>query len=161
MRNYGFLDGGIICRPSYVKGLEAAAAKPAQASHSDSAGERQHRRAAAASRHPPTYGGVGVVPSKASSVMPSRPRRQRPNRLRVRVPLLSPPAKRLRTCGRRERDGQRTYIWVSTRCRCKMHHSFAYAVGRRFFSWTKQNGFGCRNGYLVGDSLSRQIEVEL
>ena len=104
MRNYGFLDGGIICRPSYVKGLEAAAAKPAQASHSDSAGERQHRRAAAASRHPPTYGGVGVVPSKPSSVMPLRPRRRRPNRLRVRVPLLSPPAKRLRTCGRRERE---------------------------------------------------------
>jgi len=27
----GFLDGGIICRPSYVKGLEAAAVKPTQA----------------------------------------------------------------------------------------------------------------------------------
>jgi len=95
--------------------------------------EWQRRRAAAASRRPPAYGGVGVVPLKPSSVMPPRPRRRRPNRLRVRVPLLSPPAKRLRTCGRRERDGQMTYIWFSTRCRCKMHHSLDYGVGRRFF----------------------------
>ena len=128
-----------------------------EAHSSGRAGEQQRegRRAAAASRRPPAYGGVGVVPSKPSSVMPPRPRRRRPNRLRVRVPLLSPPVKRLWTCGRRERerDGQRTYIWVSARCDAKCIIHLPTPLDVVFFSWTMQNGFGCRNGYPVGDSL--------
>ena len=127
----------------------------AQASRSDSTGEQQRRRATAASRRPPTYGGVGVVPSKPSSVMPPRPRRRRPNRLRVRVPLLSPPAKRLRTCGRRERETDRGPIFgsrLAADAKCIIHLPTPLDVV--FFSWTMQNGFGCRNGYPVGDSLT-------
>jgi len=120
--------------------------------------ERQRRRAAAASRRPPAYGGVGVVPLKPSSVMPPRPRRRRPNRLRVRVPLLSPPAKRLRTCGRRERETDIGPIFgsrLAADAKCIIHLPTPLDVV--FFSWTMQNGFRCRNGYPVGDSLTSTI----